>query len=557
MDDLVAKNQQTQVLLHTLTKRLDDLEKKSGFPHLQQQLDQALKRIKELEEENARLKSEKSVSSESKLTHKYPVTSNHKFTHRVPIKELLHSPQGGLDFIGKTIVVAGWAKTIREQGSGRFVFIELNDGSCFASLQIVLDHQRPGFADINGPRSGVGAAIYAKGTIIKSPGTEQAIEMQAEEAELIGSCIPGDYPLAGKQRMTPEYLRTIAHLRPRTNLISAMERVRNLCAYATHLFFQKNNFFYVHTPVITASDCEGAGEMFQVTALLKAGQAAIKDVPQTKDGRFDYSQDFFGKPAFLTVSGQLNGEMFASAMTKIYTFGPTFRAEDSHTSRHAAEFWMIEPEVSFADLTDNMDLAEAYVKYVTRYVMENDLEDLEFFDKYVEKGLIKRLKNVVDSPFQRLTYTEAVDLLIKSGHKFENPVSWGIDLASEHERYIAEQIYKKPVILTDYPKDIKAFYMKLNPDGKTVRAMDVLVPRIGELIGGSQREENLGLLEKRIEEMKLDKKSYSAYLDLRRFGSVPHSGFGLGFERLIMFVTGIDNIRDVLPFPRTPGHAEF
>jgi len=384
------------------------------------------------------------------------------------------------------------------------------------------------------------------------------IELQAKEVELLGQCVPSEFPLA-KKELPLEFLRLVAHLRVRTNTFSSVARVRNACAMATHTFFQENGFYYVHTPIITASDCEGAGEMFQISTLLKNGEAKIQDIPvsRTTPGKPDYNLDFFGKPAFLTVSGQLNGEMYATALGKVYTFGPTFRAENSNTPRHAAEFWMIEPEIAFATLEDNMDIAEAYLKYVVKYCLANNMEDLEFFNEKYEKGLLERLQQVVDTPFKRLTYTEAIDILLKCGKKFEKLVSWGIDLSSEHERYLAEQIFKMPIILTNYPKDIKAFYMRLNEDGKTVRAMDVLVPNIGEIIGGSQREERLDHLEKRIAEMKMNKESYAAYLDLRRYGSVVHSGFGLGFERLIMFVTGLENIRDVLPFPRFPGHADF
>jgi len=340
--------------------------------------------------------------------------------------------------------------------------------------------------------------------------------------------------------------------------MGAMMRVRNSCALATHLFFQSQGFVYLHTPVITASDCEGAGEMFQITTLLKNGAAKVSDIPVDKaTGKPNYNEDFFGKPAFLTVSGQLNGEMYATALGKIYTFGPTFRAENSHTTRHIAEFWMIEPEVAFADLDENMDLAEAYLKFVVQYVLDNNSEDLEFFDKMYEKGLIERLKKVAGVPFKRVTYTEAVDILIKSGQQFQVPVSWGIDLQSEHERYVTEKVFNQPIFLVDYPKDIKAFYMRMNEDGKTVRAMDLLVPKIGELIGGSQREERLEVLQQRIKDMKMDEASYKYYLDLRKFGSCVHAGFGLGFERLVMFVTGLENIRDAIPFPRYPGHADF
>jgi len=476
----------------------------------------------------------------------------------VLIKELILADKDvQLQLIGKKVTVAGWARTIRKQGGGRFTFVALNDGSTFGNLQVIIDSDKPGFNEVSGPLAGTGAAVSAYGAVVKSEGNEQLIELLADSVELLGTCIPADYPLA-KGYQTYENLRTIAHLRPRTNTFGAMARVRNACAFATHRFFQEQNFVYVNTPLITASDCEGAGEMFQVTTLLKNGVAKITDVPLLEDKKtIDYSQDFFQKPSFLTVSGQLNGEMYATALGKIYTFGPTFRAEDSHTSRHIAEFWMIEPEIAFYDLNDNMDLAEAYLKYVVQHVLEHNLEDMIFFDKQVEKGLIERLKNVLATPFKRLTYTEAVDILLKCGKEFKFKVEWGIDLQSEHERYITEEVFKQPVILTNYPKDIKAFYMRLNEDQKTVRAMDVLVPKIGEIIGGSQREERLEKLEERITELKLDREAYKYYLDLRRFGSVVHSGFGLGFERLVMFITGLENIRDAIPFPRWPGHAEF
>lgn len=488
-----------------------------------------------------------------KGTVSFPCTSNTKLSKRTPIKKVF---KAGTSLIGQTITIAGWARTIRKPA--KFTFVELNDGSGYKGIQIVIDADKPGYEDVSGPNAGIGACILATGTIVASEGKGQSIELRADEVELIGKCVPADYPIS-KSRLPAEYMRTIAHLRPRTNNTGAMARVRNACAMATHLFFQEQGCIYLHTPLITASDCEGAGEMFQVTTLLKNGTAKVGDVPLVKEtGKPDYTQDFFAKPAFLTVSGQLNGEMYATALGKIYTFGPTFRAENSHTSRHIAEFWMIEPEIAFADLEDNMDLAEAYLKYVINYVLEKCPEDMEHFNSFVEKGLIERLKKVAETPFQRLTYTEAVDILLKvKDRKFETKVEWGIDLQSEHERYIAEVVFNKPVILTNYPKDIKAFYMKMNEDGKTVRAMDILVPKIGEIIGGSQREESLEKLEKRIEECHLDKEAYKYYLDLRRFGTCPHSGFGLGFERLVMFVTGIENIRDAIPFPRYPGHADF
>eukprot|EP01100_Stratorugosa_tubuloviscum_P001779 TRINITY_DN13_c0_g3_i4.p1 TRINITY_DN13_c0_g3~~TRINITY_DN13_c0_g3_i4.p1 ORF type:complete len:606 (+),score=335.86 TRINITY_DN13_c0_g3_i4:217-2034(+) len=478
------------------------------------------------------------------------------YTHRNSLKELLGSAEVAATVIGKEVTVAGWARTIRMQGGGRFAFIELTDGSTYSGLQIVLDQDKAGFESLKSSFASTGAAISARGIIIKSPGSKQLIEMQANEVVLIGGCDPTIYPLAKKKHGT-EYLRTIAHLRPRTHIIAAATRVRNALAYATHKFFQENGFLYVHTPIITASDCEGAGEMFSVTALLHGIKkpSEIPTVPNT--GEIDFSKDFFAKPSFLTVSGQLDVETYCSALSKVYTFGPTFRAENSHTGRHLAEFWMIEPEIAYADLQDNMTHAEAYLRFVVHYALENCVDDLKFFNEFVEKGLIDRLKLVANSPFVKITYTQAIEDLQKSGQKFDEEPVWGIDMGTEHERFLTEQIYKMPVIVINYPKSFKAFYMRLNEDDRTVSAMDILVPKIGEIIGGSQREERLHVIERRLDELKLPKESYSWYLDLRRFGSVPHAGFGLGFERLVMFVTGIDNIRDVIPFPRYPGHAEF
>jgi len=432
-------------------------------------------------------------------------------------------------------------------------------------VQIVAMSTCPGFSSIE-RGVGIGTSMVIHGKVVKSPAKGQLIELQATDLKVIGECDPGAFPVTKNKDALKDlaqemiHLREIAHLRARTNTIGAVARVRNAAAYAVHSFFQEKGYYYVMTPLITTSDCEGAGEMFQVTTLLTK-----KDYPneipvdeQTK--KIDYTKDFFTKPAYLTVSGQLNGEMYACALSQIYTFGPTFRAEPSKTTRHLAEFWMIEPEVAFADLSVVMDLAEEFLKYVLKHVMSVCKKDLEFFDAYVEKGLLKRLQNVLEAPFERLTYTKAIDLLlqaIKNGKKFEESVSWGMDLKSEHERYITEEIYKKPVILTDYPKEVKAFYMRLNEDGKTVAAMDVLVPKIGEIIGGSQREERLKVLEEKIATLGLNKEAYDPYLDLRRYGTVPHSGFGLGFERLLMFITGMENIKDVIPFPRFYGHADF
>jgi asparaginyl-tRNA synthetase len=383
-----------------------------------------------------------------------------------------------------------------------------------------------------------------------SPGKEQALEMQASSMTLIGKCDPETYPMQ-KKKHTFEFLRTIAHLRPRTNTFGAVTRVRNALAFATHQFFQSRGFLYIHTPIITGSDCEGAGKMFQVTTL------DINNPPKNPQGKVDYAQDFFAKPTYLTVSGQLDGEIFACAMSDIYTFGPTFRAENSNTSRHLAEFWMIEPEMAFADINDNMDCAEAYLKYVLKYVLDNCPEDMQFFDKYISQGLIERLQHIINTPFERASYTYAIRILEKADKKFEFPVKWGLDLQSEHERYLAEEFFSKPVIITDYPKEIKAFYMRANDDNKTVAAMDVLFPKIGEIVGGSQREERLNVLEARMKELKLPVEDYWWYLELRKYGSVPHAGFGAGFERLIQFATGMENIRDVIPFPRYPGKADF
>lgn len=448
-------------------------------------------------------------------------------------------------YLGQEVELSGWVRKIRSQKN--FGFIELNDGSFFKGVQIVFDTNLPNFDEIS--RLSISSSIIVKGTVVNSQGAGQNFEIQAKEIEIFQKA-DLNYPLQNK-RHSFEFLRTIAHLRPRTNTFSAVFRVRSVLAYAIHKFFQENGFVYTHTPIITGSDCEGAGEMFRVTTL------DLKDVPKNEDGNIDVTKDFFGKETNLTVSGQLNGETYCSAFRNIYTFGPTFRAEQSNTSRHAAEFWMIEPEIAFADLEGNMELAEAMVKYIIRYVMDECPEEMEFFNQFIEKGLFDKLNNVLNNEFGRVTYTEAIDILMKSGKKFDYPVKWGIDLQSEHERFLSEEYFKRPVFVTDYPKEIKAFYMKLNEDGKTVRAMDLLAPGIGEIIGGSQREDNLELLEERMSETGLSVEDYGFYLDLRRFGSFPHSGYGLGFERMIMYITGITNIRDVIPFPRTPNNAEF
>ena len=449
-------------------------------------------------------------------------------------------------FGGKEVAVSGWARTIRDMKT--FGFIELNDGSCFKNLQVVMDAAAlENYKEIAGQN--VGAALSVTGTVVLTPEAKQPLEIKAAAISVEGASTP-DYPLQ-KKRHSVEYLRTIQHLRPRTNLISAAFRVRSMAAHAIHTFFQDRGFVYVHTPIITASDCEGAGEMFRVTTL------DMDHLPRTEDGAVDYSQDFFGKPANLTVSGQLNAENFAMAFGDVYTFGPTFRAEKSNTTRHAAEFWMIEPEMAFCDLAGDMDVAEAMIKFVIRTVMEKCPDEMNFFQSFVDKGLKERLEHVASSDFGRVTYTEAVELLKRSGHKFDYPVDWGCDLQTEHERYLTEQVFQKPVFVTDYPKEIKAFYMRLNDDGKTVAAADCLVPGIGEIIGGSQREERLDVLENRIRELGMDPKDYWWYLDLRRYGGCKHAGFGLGFERMVMYLTGVGNIRDVLPHPRTVGSADF
>ncbi len=462
---------------------------------------------------------------------------------RICIRELYMRPG---DFAGQEITVAGWARTIRDLKS--FGFLELNDGSCFKGLQVVFeDGVVDNFKDV--ARQNVGASFVVKGTFVLTPEAKQPFELKASSVELEGASAP-EYPLQ-KKRHTVEYLRTVAHLRPRTNLFSAVFRVRSVAAHAIHCFFQDRGFVYVNTPLITGSDCEGAGEMFRVTTL------DPKDPPLTEEGEVDWSQDFFGKMTSLTVSGQLNGETYAMAFGDIYTFGPTFRAENSNTTRHAAEFWMIEPEIAFADLEDDMDLAEDMLKYVIRTVLDRCAQEIEFLNSFVDKGLKERLELVASSDFARVSYTEAVEILKNSGAEFKYPVYWGCDLQTEHERYLTEKQFGKPVFVTDYPKEIKAFYMRLNDDGKTVAAADCLAPGIGEIIGGSQREERLEVLERRMEELGLDKSGYEWYLDLRRYGGTRHAGFGLGFERLIMYLTGVGNIRDVIPFPRTTGSADF
>lgn len=443
------------------------------------------------------------------------------------------------------ITIRGWIRTNR--GSNKFGFIELNDGSFFKSVQVVYEAEAIGnYKEI--AKAPISAALMVKGTLVLTPDAKQPFEIKATEV-VIEADSDADYPLQ-KKRHSMEYLREIAHLRPRSNTFAAVFRVRSLVAYAIHRFFQESNFVYVHTPIITGSDAEGAGEMFRVTTL------DMENLPKI-DGKIDYSEDFFGKETSLTVSGQLEAEIFALAFRNVYTFGPTFRAENSNTGRHASEFWMIEPEMAFTDLASDMEVAEAMIKYIINYVLENAPEEMEFFNKFIDKGILERLTNIVNSDFVRVTYTDAVDLLKNSKHEFQYPVEWGIDLQTEHERYLTEEIYKKPVFVTDYPKDIKAFYMRLNDDGKTVAACDLLVPGVGEIIGGSQREERLDILKDRMAEMDLNEEDYWWYLELRKYGGVKHAGYGLGFERIIMYITGMSNIRDVLPFPRTPKTAEF
>ena len=449
------------------------------------------------------------------------------------------------DYIDKEILVEGWIRTSRS--SKKFGFIELNDGTFFTNLQVVYGTELDNFDEIS--KYPISTAIKVRGRLVESPNAKQPIEIQASEIILEGLS-DNDYPLQ-KKRHSFEYLRTIAHLRPRSNTFNAVFRVRSLMSYALHKFFQEQGFVYTHTPIITGSDAEGAGEMFTVTDL------DLTNVPLTEDKKVDYSEDFFGKETNLTVSGQLEGEAFAQAFKKIYTFGPTFRAENSNTARHAAEFWMLEPEVAFADLNDIMDLAEDMMKFMITYVLENAQEEMEFFNSFIDKGLLDRLENLVKSEFVRITYTEAIDILEKADKEFNYPVEWGIDLQTEHERYLAEEVYKGPVFVTDYPKDIKAFYMRLNEDGKTVAAMDLLVPGVGELIGGSQREEREEVLKEKILDMGMTTDEYWWYLELRKYGTTKHAGFGIGFERAVMYMTGMTNIRDVIPFPRTVNSAEF
>ena len=460
----------------------------------------------------------------------------------ISVRELFRNTA---EYAGKTVTVGGWVRNRRP--SKQFGFIVLNDGTYFSPVQVVYNDSISNFQEIS--KINIGAALIVTGELVLTPNSKQPLEIQAATIEVEGPST-GDFPLQPK-RHTMEFLRTIPHLRPRTNTFQAVFRVRSLAAYAIHKFFQERDFVYVHTPLITGSDCEGAGEMFQVTTM------DLKNVPMTEDGKVDFSQDFFGKSTNLTVSGQLNGETFAMAFKNIYTFGPTFRAENSNTTRHAAEFWMIEPEIVFADLQDLMRLEEDMIKYIISYVLEHAPEEMAFFNQFMDKGLLDRLNNILNSDFGRITYTEAVALLEKHNDKFDYPVSWGCDLQTEHERFLTEQVFKKPVFVTDYPKDIKAFYMKLNPDGKTVAAVDCLVPGVGEITGGSQREDNYEILENRIRELGMNPADYDFYMDLRKYGSARHAGFGLGFERMVMYMTGIGNIRDAIPFPRTVNNCEL
>lgn len=461
----------------------------------------------------------------------------------ITIKQLYRNTK---DYLNKSVKVSGWARTIRD--SKAVGFIELNDGSFFKSIQIVFEKEKlSNYEEVC--RYPSGSAIIVEGQLVETPNAKQPFEINANKIEIEGLSTQ-DYPLQ-KKRHSFEYLRTIAHLRPRTNTFSAVYRVRSILSYAIHKFFQERDFVYVHTPIITTSDCEGAGQMFRVSTLDPA------NIPLDENNQVDYTKDFFGCKTGLTVSGQLAGEAYCMAFRNIYTFGPTFRAENSNTARHASEFWMIEPEIAFADLNDDMELAEEMIKYIINYTLENAPEEMEFFNNFIDKKLFEKLDNVVNSEFAYITYTEAIDILKKSGHSFQYPVEWGHDLQTEHERYITEQVFKKPVFVTDYPKDIKAFYMRLNDDDKTVAAMDLLVPGVGEIIGGSQREERLDYLERRMDELGLDKEDYWWYLELRKYGGTRHAGFGLGFERAIMYITGMTNIRDVIPFPRTPKSADF
>lgn len=545
--------------------------------------------IAKLKAELAKVQSERDQLKGELANLKASAVADWSLRQRISLESIFSRPDGGTGLAGGTIGVAGWIKTIRMAGKDTFAFVKVNDGSHWEDIQVVVDSTIPGFSSIKDHTATTAASVFVVGTVQISKGKGQKIELIAKDFRVMGSSNAAEYPLA-KKAHTVEFLRSVGHLRPRTQLIAAVTKIRNALAFATHLFFQNRGYLYIHTPLITASDCEGAGEMFQVTTLLsKAGEKADA-IPKTKDGKIDYSEDFFKKPAFLTVSGQLNGEIYACALGSIYTFGPTFRAENSFTARHLAEFWMIEPEIAFADIVENMDVAEQYVKFVLKYAYDKHGPELEYLESYEKSQMAERKKeqeekakadgdkkkqvkdirgfrlqplrerllHVITSDFARITYTEAIDILQAAKDKeWEEKPVWGMDLGSEHERWMAEEHFKRPLIVRNYPKDIKAFYMRMNEDGKTVAAMDVLVPGVGELIGGSQREERLEFLEKRMKEMKLEPEHYSWYLDLRRYGSVVHSGFGLGFERLVCYATGVENIREAIPFPRWPGHSEY
>jgi len=546
--------------------------------------------IEELKAQLAKVNEERDQLRKELVKIKASSVSDWTLRQRTQISKILDRPDKGAGLIGSTLAVAGWIKTLRLQGKNTFAFIKLNDGSTWEDLQIIVDKNVPGFDKIEDHSASLAASILIIGKIKESQGKGQKIEVATLELRLLGPSNAETYPVSKKVHSL-EFLRGIGHMRPRTTIINAITKIRNALAFATHLFFQNQGFLYLNTPIITASDCEGAGEMFQITTLLKDSGDNIQKIPKLPNGKIDYNRDFFKKPSFLTVSGQLNAEIYACALGSVYTFGPTFRAEDSNTARHLAEFWMIEPEMAFADLTENMNVAEQYIKFVLNYAMEKHPQELEYLEDYEQKAmeerkklmdgenkgqnkgqkgkkvkdvrgfrlqkLRERIQHVIKSDFARITYTEAIEILQKSDQEFEKSVEWGIDLGSEHERWMAEEHFKKPVIVRNYPREIKAFYMRLNEDEKTVAAMDVLVPGVGELIGGSQREERLEVLEKRIEDSHLDISNYSWYLDLRRFGTVPHSGFGVGFERLVCYTTGMENIREVIPFPRWPAHADF
>jgi len=559
---------------------------------MEQTLEQVIAERDQLRKELAELKASQQPSLPTLPEDKKECT----YKHRTPLRVLFGNDQG-VSFIGKSVCVAGWVRTVRVQGHNTFAFIKISDGSVITELQAVIQNTVPGWDQVESHGVTISASVFLVGDVIKSLGKGQAIELSVTELRLCGGSNAIEYPLAAKAHSV-EFLREMGHLRPRTQLISSISRVRNALAYATHRYFQGLGFFYVHTPIITASDCEGAGEMFQISTML-LNKEKIDGIPHTSDGKIDYSQDFFKRPAYLTVSGQLNAEIYACSMGSVYTFGPTFRAEDSHTARHLAEFWMIEPEIAFADLFENMEVAEGYVKYTLKYVMETCSEELAWLEAYEKQVLLdkkkeaaellkkeeadrkskgeapqkkkklpdirgfkatplrERLQAVAESNFARVTYTDAIEILLKSDVEFEETPFWGIDMGSEHEKWLAETYFKRPTIVYNYPKTFKAFYMRANEDGKTVAAMDILVPGVGELIGGSQREERMDVLLKMLEEKGLEKENYKWYLDLRKYGSVVHSGFGLGFERLVCYATGIENIREVIPFPRWPGHAEF